>query len=120
MNELEQLARQNEQALRSENEARFFEQMQDAQKRNAAARDYYGAVMFSKRSAKQDDLLPYRYKDGEFTYTAQQGVKAAVHAREEVCTILQLQLPILQRLDSISNLLRACLVVLVYVAYKVT
>ncbi len=108
------------QQIAIEDDERYFKQMKEAQKRNAAAKDFYGAAISAKLSLKSDDLLPYRNEDGEPTYSANQGAKAACFAREEVSSILQLQLPILERLDGIDSLVKVCLVVLIYIAYKVT
>jgi hypothetical protein len=95
-------------------------QLEQAQKRSSADRDFYGAGLSAKRSAKNDDLHPTRDQDGELKYTIQQGLKAACYAREDVSATLQIQLPILQRLDQIKSLLWVCLGLLAYLAYKVS
>ena len=103
-----------------ENEHFFEKQMEEAKKASAADRDFFGAAQIASRSAKQDQLLPVRYEFGEFRYTVQQGLKAACHAREDVCATLQIQLTVLKRLDRNRNLLWVAIAILGYVAYRLS
>ncbi len=106
--------------LDAEAETLFVHQMEEAQKRSQADRDFYGAALSAKRSSKSDDLHPVRDEFGEMKYTLRQGVKAACFAREDISATLQIQLPILKRLDQLRGLLWGCLFALAYIGYKVS
>ena len=56
----------------AEAEITFTRQLEQAQKRSSADRDFYGAGLTAKRSAKNDDLHPMRDQVGEMKYTIQQ------------------------------------------------
>ena len=104
-----------------EDNERFFEkQMEDAKKSSAADRDFFGAAQLARRYAKQDELLPARNEHGEFRYTAQQGLKAACHAREDIAAALQIQRAVLQRLDRNRNLLWIAITLLAYLTVRLS
>ena len=89
---------------------------QKAIKKSAADRDFAIACKNAKDWTR--DLQPNRDADGQLVYAAQQTQDAACHAREDVSAVLQLQLPILKRLDMIEKIAMACLALLVYIAFK--
>ena len=93
---------------------------QKRMKRSAADRDFTVACVNAKKWAIENGLRPTRDEGGELQYTPKQGFKAACHGREDTCAILQIQFPILERLDSVSGLLKLCLLVLAYIAYRVS
>lgn len=103
-----------------ESERLFENHMDEAKKASAAARDFFSAAQIARRSAKENGILPVRNEHGEFRYTMQQGLKAACHAREDIAATLQIQLAVLQRLDRNRNLLWAAIVLLGYVAYRLS
>lgn len=98
----------------------FEDHMEEGKKASAAARDFFGAAQMARRQAKEHGILPVRNKDGEFRWTIQQGLKAACHGREDISATLQIQLALLQRLDRNRNLLWVAIVILGYVAYRVS
>ena len=104
----------------NENEAAFIERMTNAQTWGGPAKTFCGAIVAARRSVIFEGLRPYRIDDGELTYSAAQGAKAACLAMEDVAATLQIQMPILERLNGISILLKICLTVLAYIAYKVS
>ena len=93
---------------------------QKRMKRSAADKDFTGACVNAKKWATENGLMPTRGDDGQLHYTPEQGVKAACHGREDICATLQIQLPILQRLDFIEKMMMICVLVLAYIAYKVS
>jgi len=104
-----------------EESERFFENhMDEMKKASAAARDFFGAVQLARRQAKENGILPVRNEHGEFQWTIQQGLKAACHAREDISATLQIQVAVLQRLDRNRNLLWLAIVLLGYVAYRLS
>lgn len=107
-------------SIDDENDLRFERQMEKAKTKNGASRDFFGAAQMAKRGSKQDDLMPYRDENGELRYTVEQGLKAACHAREEVCAILILQQSVLVRLDRNRNLLWAAIGLLLYLAFRLS
>ncbi|MBI5894136.1 MAG: hypothetical protein HZB79_10950 [Deltaproteobacteria bacterium] len=104
-----------------EESERFFENHTDELKKaSATARDFFGAVQLARRQAKENGILPVRNEHGEFQWTIQQGLKAACHAREDISATLQIQVAVLQRLDRNRNLLWLAIVILGYVAYRLS
>ena len=87
---------------------------------SAANRDFFTACQQAKSWTGQAGLLPEIDEDGEDRYTARQGVKAACHGREDAAATLILQKSILERLDRNRVLLWACIVLLAYIAVRVT
>lgn len=110
----------NGQQSDDEDERLFEKNMDEAKKASAAARDFFGAAQIARRSAKENGILPVRNEHGEFRYTIQQGLKAACHAREDIVTTVHIQLAVLQRLDRNRNLLLVAIVLLGYVAYRLS
>jgi hypothetical protein len=98
-----------------------------ALKASAASRDVALAAEMARSSAIDNGLFPVRDENGEFVYTAQQGLKAACLAREDAAATLIVQQSVLTRLDSIlaglrtiRSLVYVCVAVLAYVAYRVS
>ena len=106
--------------LRAESQAHAEKQITEAATKDSVSRDFYGAALVAMRSAQQDELLPAISEYGETRYTAQQGLKAACHAREDVTAILIIQQAVLRRLQGLSVLAWACLAVLCYIAFRVS
>ena len=73
----------NWRALRAEGQAHAEKQITEAAAKDSVSRDFYGAALIAMRSAQQDELNPAISEYGETRYTAQQGLKAACHARED-------------------------------------
>ena len=104
-----------------EESERFFEKrMEDAKRSSAADRDFFSAAQIARRSCKEDGLLPTRNVDGDFEYTSRQGYKAACQAREDVSATLQIQRAVLLRLDRNRNLQLIAILLLTYIAYRLT
>lgn len=103
-----------------ESERLFENHMDEAKKASAADRDFFGAAQIARRSAKENGILPVRDEHGEFRYTIQQGLKAACHAREDIAATVGIQLAILKRLDRNRNLLCVAIILLAYVAYRLS
>jgi len=93
---------------------------QKRMKRSAADRDFTVACVNAKKWAAENGLMPTRGDDGELQYTRGQGLKAACHGREDICATLQIQFPILERLDAVYGLLKLCLLALAYITYRVS
>ena len=106
--------------LDQDNETLFAKQMEEGMKGGSAERMFFAAGLAAHKSAISDDLMPSRDGEGELVYSAQQGLKAASHAREDVAAILNIQLPALKMLHQVKMLLWGCLAVLVYIAYRVS
>lgn len=107
-------------ALRAESQAHAEKQIKEAAAKDSVSRDFYGAALVAMHSAQQDELFPAISEYGETRYTAQQGLKAACHAREDVTAILIIQQAVLRRLQGLRVLAWACLAVLCYIAVRVT
>jgi hypothetical protein len=103
-----------------ENEKFFEWQVEQAKKSSPADRDFFTAGQKARHSVKENGLLPARNEDGEFEYIAQQGFKAACHAREDVVAILHIQRAVLSRLDRNRGLLWIVILLLIYIAYRLT
>ena len=69
-----------------------------------------------KSSGLEGEVRPYC----EIRYTVAQGLKAAVHAREDAAATFILQRDIIIRLDKIKSLLWFAVAVLLYIAFKLT
>ncbi len=103
----------------TEAEAHAAKLRQESMRRCGVERAFAEAAEFASRQIRSDGLegqvLPY----GEVRYKVAQGLKAAVHAREDSIATLLLQRSILQRLDSIKGLLCLTVALLAFIAYKV-
>lgn len=92
---------------------------EEAKKKGGTERDFAEATEFAWNQIKQEglegDARPYY----EVRYSAAQGVKAAVHGREDGIATLILQKTILLRLDAIKFLLWVAIGLLAFIAYKV-
>ena len=96
------------------------EQRETAKKKSAAERSFANAAAFARKQMKSSGL------DGEvrpycqIRYTVAQGLKAAIHGREDTAATFFLQRDILIRLDAIKSVLWVAVGILIYIAYKVT
>jgi hypothetical protein len=95
-------------------------QLEQTASRNSVNRDFYGAALAAKRHARHDGLHPDSDEYGELTYTQAQGIKAACHAREDVTAILIIQQSLLRRLETLYVLGSTCVLLLGYIAYRVS
>ena len=86
----------------------------------AADREVAMAALQAKKSISENGLAPKEISEGEFKHSVEQALKAACWAREDVATVLILQPAILRRLDALRILLLAVLVLLVYIAYRLS
>ena len=86
----------------------------------SANRDFYGAALFAQRNAQKHDLLPRRNADGEMGYTTEQSVTASCFTRHDIVAILAIQLSILKRLQGLRFLAWSCLILLGYIAYRLS
>ena len=99
---------------------RFEKDMDDAMKRSAVDRVFFAAGRQAKRNAEENDLLPIRNEFGEHEYAVQQGLKAACHGREDTTAVLLLQRDLLLRLDRNRNLTWLAIMLLFYIAYRLS
>lgn len=77
-----------------------------------AERDFFESALEARESIRTNCLLPGWNEDGHEEYHPQQAYRAACHGREDVVTITNVQLRVLQRLDRLSNLLWLVVVLL--------
>ena len=108
------------QQVDKENEEFWEKQMQASKKFSKAHHDYYGAALDARKLVKNDGFFPSYNENGVSRYSIQQGLRATCHTREDVVAISKLQLSILQRLDDIKSLSYLCVVLLGYIAYKIS
>ena len=87
-------------------------------KRNAAERTFAEAAEFARRQIKDNGLDGEIRPHHEIRYTLAQGLKAAIHAREDGIATFVLQREILYRLDAIKSLLWVVVALLGFVAYR--
>jgi hypothetical protein len=89
-----------------------------AKRKSAAARSFIEAVEIAQNQIKSDGLEGEVRPWSEIRYTVAQGLKAAIHGREDIIATLLLQEDILVRLDAIKRLLWMAVGLLAFVAYK--
>jgi hypothetical protein len=106
--------------LFDESEAYAAKQREETKKRSAADRTFIEACEFAKNSMKSHDLQGEIRPFYEVRYTVKQGLKAAIHTREDGIATLVLQRAILVRLDFIKSLIWVAVLLLAYIAYKVS
>lgn len=87
---------------------------------SSAEREFAIACLSAMRGAKQDELFPNRDKFGVPRYTARQGLKAACHGREDIAAILLIQQVVLNRLQGIRIFNWIFLLLLCYIAIRVS
>lgn len=104
----------------AEADARGEKQLRESAAENSVNSDFYSAGLTAFQSARQDGLLPNVDEFGELSYSVQQGLKAACHARQDVTGILLIQLALLRRLQNLKSLAWACLLILIYIAFRVS
>lgn len=105
--------------LFASNEAYQAKQLERAKKRGAAERSFAEAAAFAKQQIQSDGLVGEIRPYYEIRYTVAQGLKAAIHGREDGIAALVLQRDILLRLDGIKVLLWIAIGILAFIAYKV-
>ena len=98
--------------------ALFEKQCKEQMKRSTADRDFSQAVLNAKIWTK--GIHPIRDENGAFVYSQHQTSMAACDGREDVSAVIQVQLPILKRLDRIEKLAFCCFIALPYVCFKVS
>jgi len=101
------------------NDAHAEKQLQENKKRGGADRSFAVAAEFAKRQIRSEGLEGEIRPNYEVRYTVAQGIKAAVHGREDVIATLVLQRDILVRLDKMKLLLWIIIAILGFIAYKV-
>ena len=101
-----------------EAEAFQAKQTEKLKKRNAAERTFAEAAEFARRQIKDNGLDGEIRPHHEIRYTLAQGLKAAIHAREDGIATFVLQREILYRLDAIKSLLWVVVALLGFVAYR--
>jgi hypothetical protein len=108
------------QAKHADAEMHAENQLEQAASRNSVNRDFYGAALAAKRQARHDGLHPETDEYGELHYTQVQGITAACHGREDVTAILIIQQSLLRRLETLYVLGSTCILLLGYIAYRVS
>ncbi|MGZ3236714.1 MAG: hypothetical protein ACXU8A_04985 [Burkholderiaceae bacterium] len=79
-------------------------QFAEIEKKGGALAELVAAIRVA-RKGRTDAGLDCNYTaDGEATFTVQQGLKAAAHAREDVAATLILQVKIIERLDRLQKI----------------
>ena len=101
-------------------EVDFLKRTNEAMKNSAAHRVFFSATKEARYQARDNGILPGRNEDGDYWYEVQQGLKAACHGREDISATLQIQLAVLQRLDRNRNILWVVIILLAYVAYRLS
>ena len=106
--------------LQSE-ELDFELDMQRRKEESPAHKDFYDAVLASRKSANVDGIRAVLDDDGVLRLSARQGIAAACSGREDIGTVMRLQLALLQRLDRLHLLERTtleCLPVLLQIGTR--
>lgn len=103
-----------------ESEASAARQREETKKRSAADRTFTEACEFAKNSVRSDDLQGEIRPFCEVRYTVKQGLKATMHSREDGIATLVLQRAILVRLDFIKSLVWIAVLLLTYIAFRVS
>jgi len=104
--------------LFADGEAYATKQRDSAKRKSAAERSFAEASEFAKNQIKSDGLEGEVKPYYEVRYTVAQGLKAAIHGREDIAATLVLQRDILVRLDAIKSLLWVAIGLLAFVVYK--
>ena len=94
--------------------------LEDGARRSGVDGEIGKAALFARECVRGDELEPTRTEFGEFKYTAHQGRKASAHAREDAAAIFHMQGSILRRLQQLKLLAIGCIVLLIYIAIRVT
>ncbi|GEM_PF-5356401 len=78
------------------------------------------AALIARRSIEAQGLTPGTGDYGELVYEPQQAYQAACHTREDAITLIHLQVSGLRMLSQVKAISVVCLVVLLYIAYRVS
>lgn len=89
-------------------------------KGSPAQRAFATAGLIAYQGMVQDGLVPQRTEDMEARYAMQKGLVAAAHGRQEAAATLLIQSAALHRLDGLRELAWAAVVLLAYIAIRVT
>ena len=104
----------------AEADARLEKQLKEASSKNSVKRDFYSAGLTALQSMRTDELNPSISKYGEVRYSVQQGLKAACHTRQDVTAALIIQQSVLNRLQELKSLAWVCILILIYIAYRIS
>ncbi|OSR69151.1 hypothetical protein BV326_03539 [Pseudomonas syringae pv. actinidiae] len=83
-------------------------------------KEFYEAGELAKRWAEQGGFHPHTNEDGEDRYTVQQGLKAACHGREDTAALVIIQQSVLRRLEQLRVLAIIGLLLLAYIAQRLS
>jgi len=102
-------------------DAEAFEakQFAELEKRGGAGAELVAAVRLARQGRTEAGLDCEYTETGEAKFNVQQGLKAAVYAREDVAATLILQVKIIQRLDRLQKMAWWTIGLLIVVALKV-
>lgn len=78
------------------------------------------AARSAREQVKSDGIFPRLNEHGEYRYTLEQGLKAAAYSREDIAAVFILQKTILERLQTLRRIGMICLLVLIFVAIRVS
>lgn len=98
----------------------YIATLEDWKKKGNAERDFFTAAQRARLSVFDDSLLAFRNDEGDLCYSDWQGNKAACLTREDVVGIAGVQLAILKRLDRNKNYMIGALVILFYIAARLS
>ncbi len=99
-------------------EAYEAKQFASMEKKGGAGAELVAAVRLARQARTEAGLNCDYTETGEARFSVQQGLKAAVHGREDVAATLILQVKIIQRLDQLKKLAWWILGVLTVIALK--
>ena len=88
--------------------------------RGGIDREFFGACLAALRGSREGGLFPRRDADGNFHYTPEQGFKAACQGREDAAANLLVQRAVLERLQALQWTAWLCVLLLGYIAYRVS
>lgn len=100
-------------------EAYEAKQFASMEKKGGAGAELVAAIRLARQARTQAGLNCDYTESGEARFSVQQGLKAAVHGREDVAATLILQVKIIQRLDQLKKIGWGILGVLIVIALKV-
>jgi hypothetical protein len=100
-------------------EAYYAKKFAADKKKGGATALFAQAAEFARDQIKSDGLQGEVRPHSEIRYTVAQGLKAAIHGREDGIATLILQRDILREFDFLRNLLFIVIALLAFIAYKV-
>ena len=81
-------------------------------------RQIHMAGQFAKNSVTTDGLLPTLNKYREWTYTVQQGLKAACHTREDIIAVYEMHIALLKRVHFLQISIYVCFLMLLVLVLR--